>query len=148
FYNNWTLAKRTGRYTGQYQRDLSSSEIPDESFFMDDNKNVGLLSSMDLTYQFAPNLRLRSLAGLSYETAGRGLYIPSNLLDRQVAAGSATLKRQLLSLNTNLQYDHGFSDNLKLAITLGNQLLNADYRNVAVEGMKPLASGGSDYVKI
>lgn len=148
FYSNLALADRNGRYAGQYNRDLSSTEIPDENFFMDDNKNVGLLSSMDLHYRFSPDLQLRSVAGLSYETAGRDLYIPSNILDGQVLAGSDAFKRQMLSVHTSLNYQHRFSDLLKVNMTLGNQLVNSDYRMTSVEGSKGLESGGSDYVKV
>ena len=148
FYSNLALAKREGRFTGQYQRALTQDVIPNEEFFMDDNKNVGMFSSMDLVYQFTPHLKLRSLAGLSYESAGRDLYIPSNLLSGQVIAGSQTERRQVLSVNTSLNYLHKFSDDFELDLSLGNQVLTADFRQTSVDGMKPLASGGSDYVKI
>lgn len=148
FYSNLALAKRAGRYTGQYQRALTQDFIPNEEFFMDDNKNVGMFSSIDLVYQFTPQLKLRSLGGLSYESAGRDLYIPSNLFSGQVMAGSQTERRQLLSVNTNINYLYEFSDDFKLDLILGNQVLTADYRQTSVDGLKPLASGGSDYVKI
>ncbi|NGM64116.1 TonB-dependent receptor [Sphingobacterium sp. SGR-19] len=148
FYSNLALADREGRYAGQYNRDLSASELADEGFFMDDNKNVGLLSSIDLNYRFTPHLTVRSVAGLSYETAGRDLYIPSNILDGQVLAGSEAFKRQMLSVHTSLNYQHRFSDLLKVNITLGNQLVNSDCRMTSVEGSKGLESGGSDYVKV
>ncbi|TJZ54749.1 hypothetical protein FAZ15_14805 [Sphingobacterium olei] len=148
FYTNLALADRDGRYAGQYNRDLSGTEVADEGFFMDDNKNVGLLSSMDLVYRFSPNFHLRSVAGLSYETAGRDLYIPSNILDGEVLAGSEAFKRQMLSVHTSLNYTHRFSELLNLKVTVGNQIVNSDYRITAVEGMKGLESGGSDYVKV
>ncbi|MBE8722629.1 TonB-dependent receptor plug domain-containing protein [Sphingobacterium pedocola] len=148
FYSNLALADRNGRYAGQYNRDLSGTEVADESFFMDDNKNVGLLSSMDLHYRFSPRFDVRSVAGLSYETAGRNLYIPSNILDGQVMAGSEAFKRQIVSVNTSLNYQHRFSDILNLKVTVGNQFINSDHRITAVDGMKGLESGGSDYVKV
>lgn len=148
FYSNLALADREGRYAGQYNRDLSGTQIADERFFMDDNKNVGLLSSMDLIYRFSSNFNFRSVAGLAYETAGRDLYIPSNILDGQVMAGSEAFKRQMLSVHTSLNYQHRFSELLNLNVTVGNQVVNSDYRITAVEGMKGLESGGSDYVKV
>lgn len=148
FYNNFTLADRNNRYAGQYNRDLSAESLADERFFMDDSKNVGLLSTMDLRYEFSPTLSFRSIAGLSYETAGRDVYIPSAILDGDVSAASDAHKRQLFSLHSTLNYRHQFSDRLNLDFLAGNQIIDSDYRITSVTGQKDLESGGSDYVKI
>lgn len=148
FYNNLALANRAGRYAGEYSRHLDLPVIDDESFFMDDKKNVALLSSVDLSYQFTPHLKINSRAGVSYEGASRDLYIPSNLLKGNIYAESAAYKRQLITINTFLSFQHAFSDRLKLDMTLGNEIRNTDDRLSAVNGERSMEEGGSDYVKV
>ncbi len=148
FYNNLALANRNGRYAGEYNRSLLLPVVNDESFFMDKNRNISLLSSMSLTYRFHPGLAISSVAGLSYEGASRDVYVPSAVLDGNIFASSAAYKRQLITINTSLKYTHAFSDALNLDMTLGNQLRTTDNKLTSVDGQRSLENGGSDYVKI
>ncbi|WP_442591301.1 TonB-dependent receptor plug domain-containing protein [Pedobacter sp. AW31-3R] len=148
FYNNLALTSRKGRYAGDVDRSLLLPVINDESFFMDKNRNVGLTSSIGLNYQFNPEFKLSSVAGLSYEGADRDLYVPSAVLDGNIYASSATYKRQLITLNTSANYLHDFSKKLRLDMTLGNEIRTIDNRLTSVNGSRSLESGGSDFVKV
>ena len=148
FYSNLTLANRKGRYAGEYERGLPRPVVPDEEFFMDDNKNTALLSSLRLSYQLAPKLSVTSLAGISYEGAKRDFFIPSNVGDGTVQASSAAVKRQLISINTTVNYRHDFSDWLGLSMTLGNEFRTIDNRITSVDGRRSLEFGGSNFVKV
>ncbi|HRO46835.1 TonB-dependent receptor plug domain-containing protein [Agriterribacter sp.] len=148
FYNNLALANRNGRYAGEYSRDITLPVIADESFFMDKNRNIGLVSSMGLTYQLGSGFKISSVAGLSYEGASRDVYIPSDVLDGNIYASSAAYKRQLITVNTSLNYLRDFSDALQLDMTLGNELRNTDDRLTSVSGQRSMENGGSNYVKV
>jgi TonB-dependent starch-binding outer membrane protein SusC len=148
FYNNMALGSRNGRYSGEYSRDLTLPVVGDEKFYMDKNRNIGLVSSMALAYVVGSGITIRSVAGLSYEGASRDMYIPSNLLDGEIAALSAAYKRQLITWNTSVNYLHEFSDALKMDMTLGNELRNTDDRLTSVNGQRSLENGGSDFVKV
>ena len=148
FFNNLALANRNGRYAGEFNRDLLLPVVNDESFFMNKNRNIGLVSSMVLNYQFSPNFKISSVAGLSYEGASRDMYVPSTVLDGNIYAASAAYKRQLITVNTSLNYLHQFSDALKLDMTIGNELRNTDNRLTSVDGKRSLENGGSNYVKV
>lgn len=148
FYNNLALANRNGRYAGEYDRNTPFPVIADETFFMDKNRDIGLLSSMGLAYQFSSALKLGTVAGLSYEGASRDVYVPSNMLDGEIYASSAAYKRQLLTLNTTLNYLHDFSDALKLDMTLGNEIRATDDRLTSVDGQRSMENGRSDFVKV
>ena len=148
FYNNLALANRKGRYAGEYSRDFTLPVIGDEAFFMDKNRNIGLVSSMALAYQLGSGFKLSSVAGLSYEGASRDAYIPSNVLDGQIAASSAAYKRQLITWNTSVNYLHDFSDALQMDMTLGNELRNTDHRLTSVNGQRSMENGGSNFVKV
>ncbi len=146
FYGNISLLNRKGSYNGQYNPSLK--EIYDESFFMDENENIGYISTVNLNYRLSSKLKFHSLAGISYETAGRNLYIPSNILNGDVIAGSFGAKRQYLNINSAFDYEHFFSELFKVDLTLGHQLFNSDFVNTSVDGKKSLESGGSDFVKV
>ncbi len=148
FYNNLALVGRDGRYAGESVRDLVLPVIESERFFMDKKRNVALLSSLDLNYQLSSNLSLKSVVGLSYESARRDFYIPSNILDRRICSYSAAYKRQLLTVNTTLNYLHRFSDKLNLEMVLGNEIRGIDNRLTSVDGERTMEDGGSDFVKI
>lgn len=148
FYSNLTLANRKGRYAGEYERGLPRPVLRDETFFMDDNKNTAQLSSLRLRYQLAPEWSVSSLAGISYEGAKRDFFIPSDVLDGSVRAASAAVKRQLISINTAVNYQHRFSDQLGLTMTLGNEMRTTDNRITSVDGNRSLENGGSNFVKV
>ncbi len=148
FYSNLTLASRKGRYAGEYERGLPRPVLRDEAFFMDDNKNTAQLSSLRLSYQLAPAWSVSSLAGISYEGAKRDFFIPSDVLDGSVRAASAAVKRQLISINTAVNYRHRFSDRWDLTMTLGNEVRTADNRITSVDGSRSLENGGSNFVKV
>ncbi|MFC3198727.1 TonB-dependent receptor plug domain-containing protein [Parapedobacter deserti] len=148
FYNNLALADRNGRYAGEYDRRLPLSVIDEETAFMDKKRNVALLSTMGLTYRFHPNLSIRSLAGLSYEGASRDTYIPSDILNGNIYASSEAYKRQLITINTSLNYRTSLSDQWKMDMTLGHELRNTDNRLTSVDGGRSLESGGSNFVKV
>ena len=148
FYNNMALASRNGRYEGEYSRDLTLPVVGDEAFFMDKNRNIGLVSSMALAYIAGHGITIRSVAGLSYEGASRDVYIPSNLLDGDIYASSAAYKRQLITWNTSANYLHEFSDALQMDMTLGNEFRNTDDRLTSVNGQRSMENGGSDFVKV
>ncbi|HRP54916.1 TonB-dependent receptor plug domain-containing protein [Agriterribacter sp.] len=148
FYNNMALANRNGRYAGEYSRNLTLPVVGDEAFFMDKNRNLGLMSSMGLAYFVNDNLTIRSVASLSYEGASRDVYIPSNLLDRDIYASSAAYKRQLITWNTSLNWLHEFSRALQMDMTLGNEFRNTDNRLTSANGQRSLENGGSDFVKV
>ncbi|RZM22544.1 MAG: hypothetical protein EOO88_29095 [Pedobacter sp.] len=101
-----------------------------------------------LNYQFSPAFKASSVASLSYESASRDTYVPSNVLDGNIYAASITSKRQLITINTSVNYIHRFSEALKLDMTIGNELRTIDDKLTSVDGSKALESGGSDYVKI
>jgi hypothetical protein len=142
------LASRNGRYEGEYSRDLTLPVVGDEAFFMDKNRNIGLVSSMALAYIAGHGITIRSVAGLSYEGASRDVYIPSNLLDGDIYASSAAYKRQLITWNTSANYLHEFSDALQMDMTLGNEFRNTDDRLTSVNGQRSMENGGSDFVKV
>jgi len=148
FYNNMTLANRNGRYTGEYSRDLILPVVGSEEFFMDKNRNLGLISSMGLTYLLDHGITISSVASLSYEGSSRDMYIPSNLLDGDIYASSAAYKRQLITWNTSVNWLHEFSDALKMDMTLGGELRNTDDRLTSVNGQRSLENGGSNFVKV
>ncbi|MFT3748388.1 MAG: TonB-dependent receptor plug domain-containing protein [Agriterribacter sp.] len=148
FYNNMTIANRNGRYAGEYNRDLTLPVVGSEEFFMDKNRNLGLVSSMGLSYLFDHGITLRSVAGLSYEGASRDSYIPSNLLDGEIYASSAAYKRQLITWNTSANWLHNFSDALQMDMTLGGELRSTDDRLTSVNGQRSLENGGSNFVKV
>ncbi|MGN6438283.1 MAG: TonB-dependent receptor plug domain-containing protein [Agriterribacter sp.] len=148
FYNNLALTNRKGRYAGEYSRDLILPVVGDEEFFMDKNKNIGLMSSMALAYLVGHGITVRSVASLSYEGASRDVYIPSNLLNRDIYASSAAYKRQLITWNTSVNWLHDFSDALQMDMTLGNELRNTDNRLTSVNGQRSMENGGSDFVKV
>ncbi len=148
FYNNMALANRKGRYAGEYSRNLTLPVIGDEEFFMDKNRNLGLISSMGLTYLAGSSVTIRSVAGMSYEGASRDMYVPSNLLNGDIYASSAAYKRQLITWNTSVNWLHEFSDALKMDMTLGGELRNTDDRLTSVNGQRSLENGGSNFVKV
>lgn len=148
FYNNLSIAGRDGRYAGEYSREIFLPVIDDEAFFMDKKRNLALLSSMGLTYQFTPDLSVSSLAGLSYEGASRDMYIPSNILKGNIYASSEAYKRQLITINTSLNYRRAFPGRWKMDMKLGHELRTTDNRLTSVGGARSLESGGSNYVKV
>ncbi|MBN8786242.1 MAG: TonB-dependent receptor plug domain-containing protein [Terrimonas sp.] len=148
FYNNMTMANRNGRYSGEYSRDLILPVVGSEEFFMDRNRNLGLVSSMGLNYLLGYGITIRTVAGLSYEGASRDMYIPSNLLDGEIYASSAAYKRQLITWNTSANWLHDFSDALQMDMTLGGELRNTDDRLTSVNGQRSLENGGSNFVKV
>ncbi len=148
FYNNLALANRNGRYAGDYTRELTLPVIDDEKFYMDKNRNIGLVSSMGIAYTLGRGLEIKSVAGLSYEGASRDLYIPSNLQAGNIYASSAAYKRQLITVNTTLNYLYKISEALKMDMILGNEIRNIDNRLTSVNGRRKMASGGSDFVKV
>jgi|GEM_PF-2417512 TonB-dependent starch-binding outer membrane protein SusC len=147
-FNNLALASRDGRYAGEYDRSLDLPVVADEKFFMDKKRNVGLLSSIHLKYNFSPGFYIHSRMGLSYESARRDLYIPSTILDDAKYSLSVSHKRQLLSVNTTLNYAHKLGDALKLHMVLGNDLNSTDNRLTYVNGSSSMESGGSNYIKV
>ncbi|RKD88264.1 TonB-dependent receptor plug domain-containing protein [Mangrovibacterium diazotrophicum] len=148
FYNNLTLAGRDGRYAGEYNRELDLPVIDSERFFMDKKRNVALLSSLDLNYRFSSALSLKSLVGVSYESARRDLYIPSNILDGSIFAYSAAYKRQLMTINTSLNYQIDLGNSSELDMTIGNEIRTVDNRLTSVDGQRSMEDGGSDFVKV
>ncbi len=148
FYNNLALSSRKGRYIGEYGREMVLPVVGDEEFFMDKNRNIGLLSSMALDYNFGNGLAVRSVASLSYEGSSRDTYIPSTLLDGQIFASSAAYKRQLITWNTSVNYLRKLSDALQLNMTLGHELRSTDDRLTAANGQRSMENGGSNFVKV
>jgi len=148
FYNNFALAKRNGRYAGEFNREMLLPVINDEGFMMDKNRNVAVLSSMRLAYVFNEAFKISSVASLSYDASSRDAYVPSNILDGKIYSLSATLKRQLVTLHTSLDYLHRFGEDLKLNMTIGNEFRTNDDRLTSVDGSRSLESGGSDFVKV
>lgn len=142
------IANRRGRYAGEYDRHFSLPVIADESFFMDKNRNIGLLSSMGLSYRFGSGITLSSVSGISYEGASRDVYVPSDVLNGNIYASSVAFKRQLITVNTTLNYLRDFSEALQLDMTLGNEIRSADDRLTSVNGERSMENGGSNYVKI
>lgn len=148
FYNNFALANRNGRYSGEYARDLSKASIPDEMYFMDDKRNIAVLSSLQLQYRFSPAWELSTKGGLSYEGSSRDSYVPSNIGDGKIFAQSIGYKRQLLNLVTELAHHRNLGDKWHLDMVLGHEIRNTDYRLTSADGERSLESGGSDYVKV
>lgn len=148
FYNNLSLTRRDGRYAGEFNREMVLPVVNDEGFVMDKNRNVGLISSLRLTYKFNPGLSISSVPSLSYDAASRDAYVPSNVLDGKIYALSGTVKRQLLTINTSINYIKQLSDALKLDMTIGNELRSNDDRLTSIDGSRGLESGGSDFVKV
>jgi hypothetical protein len=148
FYNNLALTNRDGRYAGEYNRSFVLPVVSDETFFMDNKRNVAFLSSIGLKYQFNPAFSISSTGGISYEGASRDVYIPSNILKGSIYASSEAYKRQLLTINTSLNYLREISSNWKMDLKLGHELRSTDNRLTSVDGGRSLESGGSNYVKI
>ena len=148
FYNNLALTNRDSRYAGEYNREFTLPVISDETFFMDKKRNIAFLSSVGLGYQLTPGLSINSVAGISYEGASRDLYIPSNILQGTIYASSEAYKRQLITINTSVNYLHSFSDDWKMDMKLGHELRATDNRITSVDGARSLESGGSNYVKV
>jgi hypothetical protein len=148
FYNNFSLANRDARYAGEFNRELGLPIINDETNAMDKNRNVGLLSSMRFTYQFSPALKISTVGSLSYDASSRDGYVPSTALNGIIYAVSATIKRQLLTLNTSLNYIRQVASQVKMNMTLGNEIRGVDDRITSVDGSRSLESGGSDLVKV
>ena len=148
FYNNLALTNRDSRYAGEYSRPLPLPIIEDEAFFMDKKRNIAFLSSIGLSYQLSPGLSINSTAGISYEGASRDLYIPSNILKGTIYASSEAYKRQLITINTSLNYLRTLSDSWKMDVKLGHELRSTDNRLTSVDGSRSLESGGSNYVKV
>jgi hypothetical protein len=148
FYNNLALTNRDGRYAGEYTRHLPLPVIGDETFFMDKKRNIAFFSSVGLGYQLTTGLSISSVAGISYEGASRDVYIPSNILKGSIYASSEAYKRQLIDINTSVNYLHSFSDDWKLDMKLGHELRAIDNRLTSVDGARSLESGGSNYVKV
>jgi hypothetical protein len=148
FYNNLALTNRDSRYAGEYNREFTLPVVDDEAFFMDKKRNVAFLSSVGLSYQLTPGLSINSTAGLSYEGASRDLYIPSNILKGSIYASSEAFKRQLITINTSLNYGRTLSEDWKMDLKLGHELRSTDNRLTSVDGGRTLESGGSNYVKI
>ena len=148
FYNNFTLARRDGRYAGDLNRSLPLPRVEDEEFFMDKNSNIALLSSIGLAYQLMSGLKLSSLIGISYEGSKRDLYVPSNLQKNNIYALSAAYKRQLISIDTRLDYNTQLSDDIKMDLAIGNEIVSRENRLTNVDGYRSIEAGGSDYVKV
>lgn len=148
FYNNLALTNRDGRYAGEYNRDFTLPVVEDETFFMDKKRNIAFLSSIGLTYQLGTGLSINSTAGLSYEGASRDLYIPSNILKGRIYASSEAYKRQLITINTSINYLRSLSEDWKMDAKLGHELRSTDNRVTSVDGARSLESGGSNYVKV
>lgn len=148
FYNNMALTNGNGRYAGDFNRNLNLPVIENESFFMDKNNNLGMLSSIGLNYHFNPKFKITSVAGLSYEGASRDVYVPSNVLEGNVYAASAAYKRQLITINTSLNYLSQLTGAWQMDMTLGNQIRNTDNKLTSVSGERSLENGGSNFVKV
>lgn len=148
FYNNLSLANRNGRYAGEFNREMPLPVISNEDFVMDKNRNVGLISSMRLAYQFSPAWKVSSTGSISYDAASRDAYVPSNVLGGEIYALSGTIKRQLITLNTSLNYLKEVAEGLKLNMTIGHELRSNDDRFTSIDGSRSLESGGSDFVKV
>jgi len=148
FYNDLSLAGRDGRYAGEFNRELTLPVVNDEGFFMDKKRNVALVSFIGLNYQFSDAFKASSVASLSYEAASRDFYVPSTILEGAIHTASVTSKRQLISINTSVNYFHKFSEALKLDMTLGNEIKTNDDMLTSVDGQRGLESGGSNYVKV
>jgi hypothetical protein len=148
FYNNLALTNRDSRYAGEYNREFSLPVIEDEAFFMDKKRNVAFLSSVGLSYQLTSDLSINSTAGLSYEGASRDLYIPSNILKGSIYGSSEAYKRQLITINTSLNFNRSLSEDWKMNLKLGHELRSNDNRVTSVDGARNLESGGSNFVKI
>lgn len=148
FYNNLTLASKDSRYAGEFNREFTLPVLDDEAFFMDKKRNVAFLSSIGLAYRLSPDLTISSTAGISYEGASRDLYIPSNILRGSIYASSEAYKRQLITINTALNYLRALSEDWKMDLKLGHELRSMDNRLTSVDGSRNLESGGSNYVKV
>lgn len=148
FYNNLALTNRDSRYAGEYNREFTLPVIADEAFFMDKKRNVAFLSSVGLAYQLHPDLSISSVAGISYEGASRDLYIPSNILIGNIYASSEAYKRQLITINTSLNYVRPLSEDWKMDVKVGHELRSTDNRLTSVDGSRSLESGGSNFVKV
>lgn len=148
FYNNLSLAKRDGRYAADFDRFLSIPRVNSEKFFMDENKNIGLLSSVDLGYELRDNLHISSLVGISYETSRNDLYVPSNLQNGDIFSQSVAYKRQLLSFNSKLDYSTKLGNEIAASFTIGNEIVLRESRITNVSGRRNIEAGGSDYVKV
>ncbi len=148
FYNNLSLANRDSRYAGEYNRAFTLPVIGDETFFMDKKRNVAFLSSIGLSYKLSEGLSINSTAGISYEGASRDLYIPSNILKGSIYASSEAYKRQLITINTSLNYVRTLSEDWDMDLKLGHELRSTDNRLTSVGGARSLESGGSNYVKV
>jgi hypothetical protein len=148
FYNNLSLTNRDGRYAGEYNRKLALPVIEDETFFMDRKRNIAFLSSIGLNYQLNEALSISSTAGLSYEGASRDVYVPSNILKGNIYASSEAYKRQLITINTAINYLRALSQDWKMDVKLGHELRSTDNRVTSVDGARGLESGGSNYVKV
>ena len=148
FFNDLALTDRYGRYAGEYDRELSRPVIEDEEYFMDKKRNIALLSSMNLKYDLTSDFYIKSLFGLSYEGSRRDFYIPSTILGGSKYSLSTAYKRQLITLNTTLNYRHQFESGLKLIMTIGNEIINRDNRLTYVDGERSMEDGGSNYVKV
>lgn len=148
FYNNFSLARKDGRYAGEFNREMILPVVNDEGFVMDKNRNVGLISSMRLSYQFNPAFSISSVPSISYDAASRDAYVPSNVLDGEIFALSRTVKRQLITIKTSLNYVKQLAEDLKLDMTIGHELRSNDDRLTTIDGSRGLESGGSDFVKV
>ena len=148
FYNNLALGSRDGRYVGEESRQLTLPVVPNEDFYMDKKRNVGFLSSIGLKYQWTENLTINTLAGLTYEGSSRDMYVPSNILKGNIHSASHALKRQMININTHINYLKEVSENWKVDLKLGHELRTNDFRLTSVDGSRSLESGGSNYVKV
>ncbi|WP_025764199.1 TonB-dependent receptor plug domain-containing protein [Dyadobacter tibetensis] len=148
FYNNLALTHRNGRYAGEYDRTFKVPAVEDESYFMDKKRNVAFLSSLGLSFQLNPKFSVQSTAGISYEGASRDLYIPSNILSGSIFASSEAYKRQLITINSYLNYEHPLSADWDMNLKLGHEIRATDNRLTSVDGSRSLESGGSNFVKV
>ena len=148
FYNNFSMAHRKGRFAGDLDRMLPTPRVADEEFFMDKNRNTALLSSIALFYELNSLLKFGSTVGISYEGSRRDLYVPSNLMRNNIYALSASYKRQLIRVDTRLNYTKQLSDVIKMNLTIGNEIVSRENRISKVDGYRTIEAGGSDYVKV
>ena len=148
FYNNLSLAQREGRFAGDLDRVMLIPRVEDEKFFMDKNRNTALISSMGLYYAITPAFEVSSTVGISYEASRRDLYIPSNLLQNNIYALSASFKRQLISVNTKIKYNKQLADEIKMSLTIGNEIVRRENRITEVSGSRTIDADGSNYVKV
>lgn len=158
FFNNATLTNRE-RLDGNYIESSMTPLLDNETYFgidtpfsddeeyMDKNKNIGLLSAIGLQFELSEKLSLSSKFGISYEGARRDHYIPSTLLNGNVYALSMGKKRQMISLNGILSYNHLMTESA-LKLDGGVELISKDNRLTYIDGERSIESGGSNYVKI